>query len=169
MYEDVCGIPWGAVDQRPVEARADVLVYTSAPLEEDLELAGPVRVVLHVSSSAPDTDCVAKLVDAAPDGTAYNVQEGIARMRWREGFDRPRLLEPGTTYEVVVDLHHASNVFRRGHRIRVDVTSSNFPWYERNLNVAEDPSTAVRWNVARNVVHHGPEHLSRLELTVIEP
>jgi hypothetical protein len=152
-----------------VEQRADVLCYTSEPLDSPLEVTGPVEAILYVSSSAPDTDFTAKLVDVAPDGRAENLADGILRVRYRESLSEPVLMEPGEIYEIRVDLVATSNVFAAGHRIRLDVSSSNFPRFDRNTNTggviaregAEDFQTAV------NRVHHGGEHRSRLVLPVI--
>jgi hypothetical protein len=159
----------GPRDQREVEQRADVLCYTSEPLDSPLEVTGPVEAILYVSSSAPDTDFTAKLVDVAPDGRAENLADGILRVRYRESLSEPVLMEPGEIYEIRVDLVAISNVFAAGHRIRLDVSSSNFPRFDRNTNTggviaregAEDFQTAV------NRVHHGGEHRSRLVLPVI--
>ena len=128
----------GPLDQRKVEEREDVLVYTSEPLERDLEVTGPLTVSLHAATSAPDTDFVAKLCDVAPDGFSTILAEGVLRARFREGFDRPRRVEPGATHEYRIDLVATSNVFRAGHRIRVAVTSSSFPRFDRNPNTGND-------------------------------
>ena len=129
-----CGAPTpaGPIDQRPVEARNDLLVYTSDFLEAPLDVTGPVKVVLHASSDAPDVDFVAKLVDVYPDGKAYNMCEGVLRARHRESVSRPRLLEPGRVYEFAIDLLGTSVMFQPGHRIRVSVMSSHFPQFDRN-------------------------------------
>jgi putative CocE/NonD family hydrolase len=124
----------GPADQREVEMREDVLVFTSAPLPDGLEVTGPIKLVLYVSSSAKDTDFSAKLVDVHPTGAAYNIQEGIHRMRFREGYHKKVWMEAGGIYKVEIDLEATSNYFKPGHRIRVDVTSSNFPRWDRNLN-----------------------------------
>ncbi len=127
-------IPPGAVDQSEVEMRGDVLVYTTAVLEQGVEVTGPVELVLYVSSSARDTDFTGKLVDVYPDGTAYHVVEGILRARYREGVDRRIWMDAGEVYEVHVDLESTSNYFGPGHRIRLEVSSSSFPRFDRNLN-----------------------------------
>ena len=124
-----CGTPTlsGPRDQRPIESRADVLVYTSAPLAQDFEVTGPVKVILYASSDAPDTDFVAKLIDVYPDGRAINLCEGILRARYREGTARPQPLQPGTVYPLAIDLVGTSNAFLKGHRIRLDVTQQPLP------------------------------------------
>lgn len=154
----------GPRDQAPLSARADVLTYVTAPLERDLEVIGPVEVVLFASSSARDTDFTAKLVDVHPDGRAELLTDGILRARYRSSLAAPEPLEPGATYELRIDLVATANVFRAGHRIRLDVSSSNFPRFDRNTNTGgaiaherlEDAVTAV------NRVHHDaarPSHL----------
>ncbi len=161
-------IEGGAFDQREIEARADVLVYTSEPLTEELEVSGPVRVTLFVSSDAKDTDFTAKLVDVDPDGRAFNLDETIQRARYREGYDREVWMEPGAVYELRLPPLSTSNVFLPGHRIRLEVSSSNFPRFARNLNTGGpnyDESAGV---VATNAVHHSAAHPSRIELTVVE-
>ena len=128
------GTKAGAVDQGRVEARQDVLVYTTPPLETGIELTGPITAILYVSSSARDTDFTVKLVDVYPDGTAYNIQGSILRARYREGFTDKVWMEEGGVYELQIDVDATSNYFPPGHRIRVQVSSSNFPLYERNMN-----------------------------------
>jgi putative CocE/NonD family hydrolase len=164
-----CGTPTvaGPVDQRPIENRGDVLVYTSEFLKEDLEVTGPVKVVLHASSDAVDTDFVAKLVDVFPDGRAINVAEGIVRARYREGLDKPKLMEPGKVYEMTVDMVGTSNVFLKGHRLRVDVTSSHFPQFDRNPNTGEPFGMTANLKVATQTVHHAGARASHILLPVI--
>jgi putative CocE/NonD family hydrolase len=164
-----CGTPTrsGPRDQRPIENRPDVLGYTSEPLAKALEVTGPVKVVLHASSDAPDTDFVAKLIDVFPDGRAINMCEGILRARYRESTARPRLLEPGKVYELVIDLIGTSNVFLPGHRIRVDITSSHFPQFDRNPNTGEPFGMSSEIRVARQTIHHSRAHASHIVLPVI--
>lgn len=159
----------GAFDQRPVEARIDVLVYTSDPLESPLDVTGPIEVTLHVSSDARDTDFTVKLVDVDPDGRAYNLDETIQRARYRDGYDRTVWMEPGAIYELEMGPMATSNVFQVGHRVRVEISSSNFPRFGRNLNTGganHDESEPV---VARNAIHHSSEHPSRIVLSVVPP
>jgi uncharacterized protein len=160
----------GPADQAAVEARADVLCFTSAVLDRPVEVTGHVTLVLHVSSSASDTDFTSKLVDVQPDGRAILLCEGIQRARYRESLTEPTLLTPGTVYELTIDLRVTSNVFLPGHRIRLEVSSSNFPRYDRNTNtggtIATDGEDDLA--VAVNRVHHGPAHPSRLILPLIE-
>ncbi len=159
----------GPRDQRAVESRADVLCYTSAVLEEDLEVTGPVSLVLYVRSSARDTDFTGKLVDVHPDGRAMILTDGILRARYRGGFDRPESLTPGTVYRLEIDLVATANVFRAGHRIRLEVSSSNFPRFDRNTNTGGviATETADDFIVATNEVLHDAAHPSHLLLPVI--
>jgi len=157
----------GAFDQRGIEARPDVLVYTSAPLIEDLPVFGYIETELFVASDAPDTDFTVKLVDVAPDGTAWNIADSIQRMRYREGDDHAVFMKPGEVYRVAPPAMLAANVFKSGHRVRVEVSSSNFPSYARNLNTADDPYTSVETRVAANQVMHGPSRLSKITLPIV--
>jgi putative CocE/NonD family hydrolase len=161
--------PWGPLDQRPVEKRADVLVYSSGPLEAGLEVVGPVKVVLYVSSSARDTDFTAKLVDVFPDGAARILSDGILRLRYRQSLADPVLARPGTIYEVTIDAGVTGNFFQRGHRVRLEVSSSNFPRFDRNPNTGGPIASETRLLRASQRIYHGPAHSSRLELLVMPP
>ena len=160
--------PVGSFDQRRVESRNDVLVYSSQVLEEGIEVTGPIEVVLYVSSSAKDTDFTAKLIDVYPDGIAYNVQEGILRARYREGFDKKVWMSGGEVYEVRIDLHATSNYFCPGHRMRLEVSSSSFPRFDRNLNTGGNNYDETEWVVAENAIHHSGARASYLLIPVIE-
>jgi putative CocE/NonD family hydrolase len=162
-------IEGGSFDQRPNEARADVLVYTSEPLGEALEVTGPVKVRLFVSSDARDTDFMVKLVDVDPDGRAFNLDETAYRARYREGYDREVWMEPGSIYEIEFSAMATSNAFLPGHRIRLEVASSNFPRFARNLNTGGPNYSESEGVVARNAVHHSLAYPSRIELTVVPP
>ncbi|MFN8200891.1 MAG: CocE/NonD family hydrolase, partial [Nakamurella multipartita] len=157
----------GPIDQRPVERRDDVLVYTSAVLLEDLEVTGPLEVVLHAGSSAPDTDFTAKLVDVHPGGQAIHIAEGILRARYRHGYERQQLLAPGEVATYRIELAPTSNVFLAGHRLRVEISSSNFPRFNRNLNTGEDVATGTRWEIAHQTVFHDSVRASHIVLPVI--
>jgi uncharacterized protein len=159
--------PEGSFDQSEVEARHDVLVYTTPPLKRGVEVTGPLKAILYVSSDARDTDFTAKLVDVYPDGAAYNVQEGILRARYREGFGRKVFMQPGGVYKVEIDLQATSNWFAPGHRIRVEIASSNFPRFDRNLNTGGNNFDERSWRVARNVIHHSAKYSSHVMLPVI--
>jgi len=157
----------GPFDQRAAEERKDVLVYSTAALARDLEVTGPVTAELWVSSSAADTDITAKLVDVAPDGFARNLTEGILRLRYRDSAERPQPLKPGTVYKVKLDLWATSNVFLAGHKIRLEISSSNFPRFDRNLNTGEEQAHAKRMVKATNHLLHDREHPSALILPVV--
>jgi len=157
----------GALDQSDVETRQDVLVYTTPALEQAVEITGPLEAVLYVSSSAVDTDFSVKLVDVYPDGVAYNLQEGILRARYREGFERKVLMKPGEVYQLRINLHATSNYFAAGHRIRLEVSSSSFPRFDRNLNTGGNNYDETTWVVARNTIHHSAKYPSHLVLPVI--
>ncbi len=156
-----------AIDQRVVEARKDVLVYSSAPLAAPLTIAGPVTVTLQVASSAKDTDFMVKLVDVYPDGKAINLNDDAFRARYREGFGQKALLEPGGVYTLTLSNMVTAVRFGRGHRIRLEVASSNFPLMERNLNTGGNNFDETTWVVARNAVIVGGERASQVMLPVI--
>lgn len=157
----------GAQDQSALEMRDDVLVYTSAPLTEDLVVLGPVKVKFWATSSARDTDFVAKLVDVRPDRTAYSILERVVRARFRNGSkSAPSLIEPGKAYEYDLDLGNTGNLFQKGHRIRLDITSSKSPHYARNLNTGGDSASDDRIVAATQTILHDATHRSYLELSV---
>jgi putative CocE/NonD family hydrolase len=159
----------GPLDQRRLEERADVLAYTSAPFERPLEVTGPLELVLHAASSARDTDFVGKLCDVAPDGESRILAEGILRARYRDSFTDPSPIEPGCVYELRINLGATSNVFLEGHRIRLLVTSSSFPRFDRNPNTGQ-PFASDREEdlvAARQTVFHGADRLSRVVLPVV--
>ena len=161
------GMEEGFYDQRPVEERVDVLVYTTSPLEAGVEMTGPITATLYVSSDARDTDFTAKLVDVHPDGKAFFLQEGVLRVRYREGFDRRVFMEEGEVYEITVVLDATSNYFPAGHRIRLEVASASFPRFDRNLNTGGNNYDETEWVVARNAVHHSPEYPSHVLLPIV--
>lgn len=160
-------VPWGAYDQQDVEFRNDVLVYTSEPLAEDLEVTGSVIVKLHASTDARDTDFTAKLVDVHPDGYAVNLCDGIIRGRYRESREQQRLLNQGEVYEFTINLWPTSNVFLKGHKIRVDISSSNFPRFDRNPNTGHKFGEDAEMQVAHQTVHHDRLRASHIILPVI--
>jgi len=156
----------GSFDQQNMETREDILVYTSPPLEEGIEVSGFVECTLYVSSDVTDTDFTVKLVDVYPDGRAYNLDETIQRMRYREGYDKEVFMENETVYKLEMTPLSTSNYFARGHRIRLEVSSSNFPRFARNLNTGGnnyDESTGI---VAHNKIHHSKEHPSCIKLPI---
>jgi putative CocE/NonD family hydrolase len=164
-----CGTPTeaGPRDQRKIEGRQDVLIYTSDVLQEEIEVTGPVKVVLYASSDASDTDFVAKLVDVYPDGTTYNMAEGMLRARYRESLSKPSLLKPGQVYRFEIDLVGTSVAFLKGHRIRVHVTSSHFPQFDRNPNTGAKFGATAEFRIAQQTVYHDAERASHILLPVI--
>ena len=164
-----CGTPTiaGPKDQRPIESRKDVLSYTSASLAAPLAIAGPVRMKLTAATDGRDTDWMIKLIDVYPDGAAMNIAEGILRARFRNGLDKMELLEPNRVYEFDIDMTGTANVFQSGHRIRVDITSSNFPQFDRNPNTGEDLGASAKVRVARQTIHRGGARASHIVLPVV--
>ncbi len=161
------GLASGVFDQRDVEQRDDILVYTGDVLPQDLEVTGPVTMKLHASSSARDTDFTAKLVDVRPDGYAQNIAEGIVRARFRDSASKPTLIAPDKVYEYRIDLWATSHVFKAGHRLRLEVSSSNFPRYDRNQNTGNDLFVDRELKTARQTVHHSGPYASHIVLPVI--
>jgi len=157
----------GPEDQRPAEARSDVLVYTTPAFVKDTEVTGPVLLDLYVSSSAVDTDFTGMLVDVWPNGFAQNLTSGILRMRYRNSQEKPELANPGETYHITVDLWATSNVFLAGHKLRLEVSSSNFPRFDRNLNTGEEQARATRMVKATNVIYHDKIHPSALIVPLV--
>jgi len=157
----------GPDDYREVEQRADVLVYTSDALTEDMEVCGPLRVHLSAASSARDTDFMAKLIDVWPNGFAQRLNDGMVRARFREGMDKPSLIEPGRVYSYDLDLWNTCQLYQKGHRIRVEVSSSAFPKYDRNLNTGEALGQTTRMAVAQQKIYHDREHPSYVVLPIV--
>ena len=157
----------GPDDYSGVELRGDVLVYSSEPLTEPLTVIGPVQLFLHATTSARDTDWTAKLLDVHPSGFAQRLTDSMVRARFREGMDREVVTEPGTSYEYEIDLWNLGHTFLPGHRIRVEVASSAFPKYDRNLNTGEPLATSTRSEIAHQTVHHDSARPSRLLLPVL--
>jgi putative CocE/NonD family hydrolase len=162
-----------AGDQLPLSERRDVLVFQTSPLDEDLEVAGPLVVKLFVSSSAADTDFTAKLIDVYPRSDDYplgfdlNIGDSITRMRYRDSLEKPQLMESGQIYSVDIHLYPTANVFSRGHRIRLDISSSNFPRFDINPNTGEPLQEHRRMLAADNTVYHDAQHASQIVLPVI--
>jgi putative CocE/NonD family hydrolase len=157
----------GPFDQSALDDRSDVLVFATSPLTEDVEVTGPVTVTLYAASSARDTDFTAKLVDVHPDGKAYNIADGIIRARYRESFEREALLEPGKVYEYTIDLWATSNVFLKGHRIRLDISSSNFPRFDRNPNTGHPFGQDALTQPATQTIYHTRRYPSHITLPLI--
>jgi putative CocE/NonD family hydrolase len=161
------GAPAGPYDQTKVEEREDVLVYTSAPLTEAVEVTGPVKMILYAATSAKDTDFTAKLVDVHADGKAFNLCDGIIRARWRNSRAEPELVEPDMAYRYEIDLWVTSNLFKPGHRIRVEISSSNFPRFDRNPNSGDPFGTDTELLSASQTIFHGADRASHILLPVI--
>jgi putative CocE/NonD family hydrolase len=155
------------VDNRAVEARPDVLVYTSAPFGEGMEITGPIASKIFFSTDVPDTDITVKLLDVGPDGRALNLAEGIARARYRNSASRPEMLVPGKTYSIDVELFPTSNYFEAGHRVRIEVSSSDFPNFGRNLNTGKNNETTSDMRVAHTRILHSTAAPSSITLPVI--
>lgn len=157
----------GAFDQREMEEREDILVYTSDPLEEGVEMSGFIESVLYLSSDVKDTDLTIKIIDVLPDGTAYNLDETIQRVRYREGYDKEVFMGKDQVYKVELTPMATSNYFKKGHRIRVEVSSSNFPRFSRNLNTGGDNYDESESVVAHNTIHHSKRYPSHIKLPFI--
>lgn len=152
---------------RPLAERDDVLVFETAPLPQDLAVIGPIQVRLYVSSDAPDTDFTAKLIDVYPDGFAMNLTDGILRCRYRDSFEAPSLMTPGRVYEIEIEPFATANLFQRGHRIRLDISSSNFPKYDVNPNSGEPEGHADHKRIATNRLHLDRDHPSHILLPLV--
>ncbi len=164
-----CGSPTiaGPVDQKPLDARADIVRFSSDVLKEPVTIAGPVSMDLHATTDGRDTDWMVKLIDVHPDGKAYPMAEGILRARFREGLDRPQLLTPGQAYRYTVDMVGTAVVFQPGHRIRVDITSSNFPQFDRNLNTGDPLGKGTQPRIAQQTIHHSAARPSAIVLPIV--
>jgi putative CocE/NonD family hydrolase len=158
---------WGARDRRAVQDRKDVLVYTTEPLTQDLEITGPVKAKIYAATTAVDTDFTATLTDVHPDGRAIHLCEGIRGARFRQSLENPSLVQPGKVYEYDIDLWETSNLFKAGHRIRLEISSSNFPRYARNQNTGNPFGMTPEVNTVTQTVLHTQDHPSQLVLPVI--
>ena len=159
----------GSFDQRKMEARNDILVFTSEPFKEGTELSGPIEPTLYVSSDAKDTDFTVKVLDVYPDGRAYNLDESIQRMRYRDGYDKPLVwMEKDKVYKVTLQPLNTSNYFDVGHQLRIEVSSSNFPRFDRNLNTGGNNYDEDKGIVAHNSVHHSKQYASQIVVTVLK-
>jgi putative CocE/NonD family hydrolase len=157
----------GSFDQQHIEAREDILVYTTQALEEGIEITGFIESTLFVSSDAKDTDFTIKLIDVYPDGRAFNLDETIQRVRYREGYDKEVFMEEGEIYRLEMSPMATSNYFEKGHRIRIEISSSNFPRFERNLNTGGNNYDEKEGVIARNKIHHSRQYPSQIILPVI--
>ena len=161
-----CAQP-GPHDQSQIEARGDVLVYSTGSFPQDVEVTGPVSVELYAKSTAVDTDFTAKLVDVGSDGFAQNLTEGIIRARYRNSQEKPELLRPGQVYKFNINAWSTSNVFRKGHVLRLEISSSNSPRFDRNLNTGEDAASGQKYVSATNTIYHDASHPSALMLPIV--
>jgi putative CocE/NonD family hydrolase len=159
----------GSWDQTKMEQRDDILVYSSDVLKEGIELSGSIDVTLYVSSDAKDTDFTVKLIDVDADGKAWNLDETIQRMRYRDGYDKPLVwMEPGKVYKMSFQPMTTSNYFAPGHRIRIEISSSNFPRFDRNLNTGGNNYDESKGVIATNSVHHSTKYPSEVTITVVK-
>ena len=160
-------IPFGVANQSETEARDDVLVYSTPPLEKDTEITGPIKMHLFAATSAIDTDFTAKLVDVHPDGYSQNLQDGIVRARFRTSVAQPSFVEPGRVYPYVIDLWSTSHLVKKGHQIRVDISSSNFPRFDRNPNTGATLGVDSKLEKAKQTVYHNSTYPSHMVLPLI--
>ena len=160
-------MPSGAFDQGEIEARSDVLIYSTPPLEREVEVTGPITVTLWAATSATDTDFTAKLVDVCEHGCARNLTDGIRRARYRDSASTPSLLEPNRVYQYTIDLWATSNVFKPGHQIRVEVSSSNFPRFDRNTNTGKLVAEDSEVKPALQTILHDSQHPSHITLPIV--
>jgi len=159
------GILKGAQDQKDAEKREDVLVYSTEPLEKGIEITGPVKMILYASSSAIDTDYMVKMVDVFPSGKAYNILDAGLRARYRNGEDNPLLIESGIIYKYEIELGNTSNYFRKGHQIRIEITSSNFPRFDINSNLGGSGKPG-EYIIAEQKIFHNREFPSHLLIPI---
>lgn len=167
VTDPLAGQIGGPDDYSAIEQRGDVLCYTTESLKEDREVTGPVKLILYASSDAVDTDFMAKLIDVHPNGFCQRLCDGAVRARYRQGPRKAILMEPGTVYQFEIDMWSTSQVFKAGHAIRLEVSSSAFPKFDRNLNTGDNIGTGTRMVTAENRVWHSTEHPSRLVLPII--
>ncbi|HEV7934387.1 MAG TPA: CocE/NonD family hydrolase [Actinomadura sp.] len=160
-------VPGGPYDQRLIEQRPDVLVYSTPALAQDVEVTGPITMTLYAASSAPDTDWTAKLTDVHPDGTSMLIQYGIQRARYRVSETHPTPIKPGKIYKYTIQVWPTSNLFKAGHQIRLEISSSNFPMYDRNPNTGHPFGQDADLRVARQTIYHDVEHPSAITLPVM--
>src|SRR5436190_8300822 len=151
-----------------MESRHDILVYTSEPFKDGVEVSGPITPTLYVSSDAKDTDFTVKVIDVYPDGRAFNLDESIQRMRYRDGYEKKVWMEKDKVYKVTLQPLNTSNYFAAGHRLRIEVSSSNFPRFDRNLNTGGNNYDEAQGVVAKNAVHHSKQYPSQITVTTVK-
>jgi putative CocE/NonD family hydrolase len=161
------GLVPGPLEQYYTGKRSDVLCYTTPELKEDLEVTGPLKIHLFAATTARDTDFTARVVDVYPDGRAYNLVDGIKRARALKSVEQPELINPGEVYEYVISMGNTSNLFRKGHRIRIQISSSNFPMFDRNMNTGNPIGEDSRGIIANQSIYHNTEYTSYIDLPVI--
>ena len=166
---NVSGMVNGPIDQSHIEKRSDVLCYTTSELNREVEVTGPLEFHLFASTSARDTDFTVKLIDVHPDGRAYNVAEGIIRARYRKSINQPEPISPGEIYEYTINMGNISQLFRKGHRIRIDISSSNFPAFDRNMNTGNLPGEDSHGVAATQTIYHQTHYASYIDLPIIQP
>jgi putative CocE/NonD family hydrolase len=157
----------GPYDQAPLDDRRDVLRFVTEPFDERMEITGPISAELYATTDSTDTDFMAKLIVVKPDGTSFNLVDGVIRARYREGFEQPKLIEPGKTYKYTLDMWATSYVLSPGDRLRIDVTSSNFPRLARNLNTGAEFAKTSEMKVAKQVIHMSDEYPSHVVLPIV--
>jgi putative CocE/NonD family hydrolase len=158
----------GAFDQQHMETRNDILIYTSAPLNRGIEVTGFIETTLYVASDARDTDFTIKLIDVYPDGRAYNLDETIQRARYRNGYEKEEFMKKGKVYKIEMTPMSTSNYFEKGHRIRIEISSSNFPRFTRNLNTGGNNFDESEGVVAINQIHHNAKYPSQIRLPIVK-
>jgi hypothetical protein len=157
----------GPYDQKPLDGREDILRFVTEPFAEAIEITGPINAQFYASSSAPDTDFMAKLIIVKPNGRAFNLVDGVIRARYREGFDEPKLIEPGKVYKYEIDMWATSYKLSPGDRIRIDITSSNFPRLARNLNTGADFAKTSEMKIANQTIHMSEKYPSKIVLPIV--
>jgi len=173
-YDQRCRVSiWTCEDTRPLSARSDVLVFQTQPLAQDVEVTGRLIVKLWGSSNTPDTDFTAKLIDVYPpnkdfpDGVDLNIGDSIVRGRYRSSLEHAEMMKPGEVYPFTIEMYPTSLVFKKGHRIRLDISSSNFPRFDVNPNTGEPLNDNRRWAIATNTIYHDAQHPTQILLPVI--
>jgi hypothetical protein len=157
----------GSFDQQEIELRKDVLVYSTDPLKKGFEVTGFINSTIYLSSDVKDTDITVKLIDVHPDGRAFNIDETIQRVRYREGYDKEVFMEKGKVYKVNMTPMSTSNYFKKGHQIRIEISSSNFPRFARNLNTGGNNYDETKSVIANNKIHYSKKHPSSITLPIV--
>ena len=167
--EDVTPVPMGPREQKKIEHRNDILIYNTEPLENDIEVTGPIEMILYASSDCKDTDFTCKLIDVFPDGKSINIAQGIQRARYRDSWENPELLDSGKIYKFTIDMWSSSNYFFKNHKIRIEISSSNFPRFDVNPNTGEPIGRHSHSIIARNSLHTNDKYPSNVSLSIVLP